>query len=102
MVGHEVTPIGPDQLGLASLRSTAYQRRQRLAPLCQHAPALAKALIGILIDENTVGGKDIRVVVSVVGARVDPVGVAVRELNDLLVTGVRLEVKQNQLVVGGV
>ena len=73
MVQHQMAPVRPHQLGLAAPRSAADQGRKRLASLCQNPPALAEAVIGIPVDENTVSGEHISVVVAIVPAGVDTV-----------------------------
>src|SRR5690606_17694433 len=61
------------------------ERGERLSALREHAAAGRETCIREGVDEDTVLGEEIRVVVAVVCARVDRVGVAVHELRNLVI-----------------
>src|SRR6188472_4049342 len=85
MIQHQMAPVGPHKLGLATTRSTANERRQRIAALCQDATTGLESSIRVLVDEDTVRREDVRVVVAVVATGVDAVRVAIDQLRDLLI-----------------
>ncbi len=77
-----MAPASPGH-NFTAIRTTANQFSQRFMSLRQYSSSSSKIFIGTGADENTILSKEIGIVVAIIAAGINAIGIAVNQLENV-------------------